>query len=369
MKTAPFVGAQMVLRNGDPLDKLRLGNSNMAALSSSTGEFNAHNKAELLNVITGFMRAMSSGEVVPAERSALASSGALADERRERREILAAAFQDPNKWAALGSALAARIEENRARQGFLRNVAIGSTLRQGEVARHVMPSWDAMAVIATSSSNVGYQLIRNKVYEAAEFELIANLRAEALDIEQVSGDLLDDLYEQGVDAIMVAEDRLWKKAADKAVGVINPLEYISGQLTPGNLARVRAAVTGWNLPASTAIISNDFWTDIIANPDFHEFLDPVTKYDLAMNGTLGTLVGLNLLTDAFRNPNQKVLNNGELYVVSSPEHHAAYTDRGGIRSTPTDGANSGNTTRGWLLSEMFSFVLANPRSVAKAQRI
>lgn len=369
MKNNPFGGAQMVLRSGDPIEQLRFGNSNMAALSSSTGEFNAHDKKELMRGITQLMAAMASGDVCRPEQSALASSSEMAQAKRDRREILAAAFADPQKWSALGSSIATRVDEARARQGFLRNIAQGQTLRQGDVARVHMPSWDAVAVVATSSSSVGYQPIRQKVFEATEFELIANLRCEALDIEQVSGDLLDDLYEQGVDSLMVKEDKLWKSAADKAVGIVNPLEYIAGQLTPGNLARVRQSVTDWNLPATTAIIANDFWSDIIANTDFHEFLDPITKYDLAMHGQLGTLVGLNLMTDAFRNPNQKVLNRGELYVVSNPENHAAYTDRGGIRSTPTDGSNQGNTSKGWMLSEMFSFVLANPRSVAKGQRI
>jgi len=226
-----------------------------------------------------------------------------------------------------------------------------------------------VAVTATSAASVGYQLIRNKMFEAAEFEIIANLRCEQLELEQVSGDLLDELYNQGLDSVMVAEDRLWKKAADKAVGLINPLEYIVGQLGPGHLARIRQSVTDWNLPAATAIIANDFWADIIANPDFHEFLDPVTKYDLALHGQLGTLVGLNLLTDAFRQPNQKVLNRGEIYVVSSPEHHAVYTDRGGVRSTPTSGADHGNTTKGWMLNELFSFTLANAKSIAKGQRV
>lgn len=369
-KNNPYAGSTMVLKNGDPLESLRFDNGKGSlALSSSTGEFNANDKGELIRAISGLMKAVSSGDVVPVERSARANSAELAEARQAKRDVLAAALSDAGNWAALGSSIAARINEARARQGFLRNISLGQTLRTGEIARIAMPAWTAMAVVATSASMVGYQVIRNKVFEAVEFELIANLRVEALDIEQVSGDLLDDLYEQGVDSIMVQEDKLWKKAADKAVGIVNPLEYIVGQLTPGNLARVRQAVTDWNLPATTAIIANDFWTDIIANPDFHEFLDPITKYDLAMHGQLGTLVGLDLLTDAFRNPNQKVLNKGELYVVSNPENHAAYTDRGGIRSVPTDGASHGNTTKGWLLSEPFSFVLANPRSVAKAQRI
>ncbi len=374
-KANPYAGAQLVLKNGDPLESLRfqgkMGEKRELALSSSTGEFNANNTKDLIQAISQLMSAQASGAIVPAYQSALSSSEQYTKELTERREILAAAYNDTtgNKWAALGANIATQLQEQRNREGFLRRIAVGQTLRQGDIARVTVPAWDAVAVVATSSSEVGYQTIRNKVFQPEEFEINANLRVEQLDIEQVSGDILEDVYNQGLDAIMVAEDRLWKKAADMTVGVTNPLNYIAGQLTTQILATIRQGVSDWNLPATTAIISNDFWSDVIGSPDFAQFLDPVTKYDLALHGYLGTLIGMSLLTDAFRQPNQKVLNRGEIYVVASPENHAAYTDRGGVRSTPTSGADNGSTTRGWLMSEMFSFLLANPRSVSKGRRV
>ncbi len=369
-RTNPMAGAQLVLKNGDPLTELRLGKSGMRSLSSG-GEFNAHDKKELVQMIGQLMAEANGGQVVPEYKSAIASSQEYGQMLQERREILAAAYNDTTgeKWAALGSSIAMQLQEQRNREGFLRRIAIGATIKQGEIPRISMPAWDQVAIVATSSSSVGYQLMRSKVFTPGEFELLANIRVENLDIEQVSGDLLDEGYNQGLDALMVGEDRLWKKAADLAVGVVNPLNYIVGNLTTQMLATIRQAVTNWNLPATNAIISNDFWSDVIGSNDFATFLDPVSKYDLVLNGYLGTLVGMNLITDAFRQPNQKVLNRGEIYVISSPENHAGYTDRGGVRSTPTSGADQGNTTKGWLLSELLAFVLANPRSVAKGQRV
>lgn len=370
MRKNPFAGAQLVLKNGDPISELKFGRSNQRALSSN-GEFNASDKADLVKAITSLMTSVSSGDVVPEYKSAVASSGEYAQMIQERREVLAAAYADSTgeKWAALGASIALQLQEQRNREGFLRRIAVGQTLKQGEIPRIAMPSWDAVAIVATSSSNVGYQIVRSKVFTPGEFEILANLRVENLDIEQVSGDLLDEAYNQGLDAIMVGEDRLWKKAADLSVGVVNPLNYISGTLTTQMLATIRQSVTDWNLPATNAIISNDFWSDVIGSNDFATFLDPVSKYDLVLNGYLGTLVGMNLVTDAFRQPNQKVLGRGEIYVIASPENHAAYTDRGGVRSTPTSGADQGNTTKGWLISELLSFILANPRSVAKGKRV
>ncbi len=359
----PYAAAQVVLKNGDPLTELRFSGSSHRALDERSGEFNANDKRELLRSISKMFEAQSSGEIrrqTSAERMA---------EIEMRREVVVAAHADPEKWAALGADLAVQIQEQRNREGFLRRVAIGQDLKQGQLPRVNVPMWDAMAVVATGPANVQFQLIRNKQFLPAEFEIVANLRCDRLEMEQVGGDILDNLYNQGLDSVMVKEDKLWKASADLTVGVVNPLNFIGGLLTPQILATIRQGVTDWNLPATTAIISNDFWADIVGSTDFATMLDPVTKYDLVMNGELGTLVGMSLLTDGFRQPNQKVLNRGEIYVLSTPEHHGCYSDRGGVRSEPTTGADSGNTSRGWLLSEILSWTLANPRSVSKGRRV
>lgn len=359
----PYAAAQVVLKNGDPLTELRFSGSSSRALSESTGEFNANDKKELLRSISQMFSAQSSGEIrrqTSAER---------AEDVQLRREVVVAAYADADKWASLGADLAVQIQEQRNREGFLRRVSVGQDLKQGQLPRVNVPMWDAMAVVATGPANVQFQLIRNKQFFPSEFEIIANLRCDRLEMEQVGGDILDNLYNQGLDSVMVKEDKLWKASADLTVGVVNPLNYIGGQLTPQILATIRQGVTDWNLPATTAIMSNDFWTDIVGSAEFAAMLDPVTKYDLVMNGELGTLVGLSLLTDGFRQPNQKVLNRGEIYVLSTPEHHGCYSDRGGVRSEPTTGADSGTTARGWLLSEILSWTLANPRSVSKGRRV
>lgn len=366
--TNHFQGARMVLANGAPIEDLRLGKGRELALSSSTGEINASNVQDAARIIGDLMKAVSSGQIVPSHMAPQEGMSA-AHASQERREILIEAMQDATKWNALGASLAQRIEEQTARDGFVRKLMIGNTLRQGEFQRVPMPAYDTLAVVATSQANVGYQTIRQRMFQPSEFEIIANVRVENLDIQQVNGDLLDHAYNDGLNAIMVAEDRLWKKAADASVGTVNPLELIAGELTPKHLGRLRQQVARWNLPATTVLLSNDYWADVIGSNDFATFFDPITKYDLVMNGQIGTLVGMNIITDAFRQPNQKVLEPGEIYVVADAQNHGAYSTRGGIQSTPTTGADHGNSTRGWFMSSPFSLVLANIRSVAKARRL
>lgn len=356
-----FGNVSAVLSNGAPIEDLRLGRSQSRALDKASGEVNGVSKQDIISAIAGMVAEASSGNITqhsPAEASAA------------RRALLAEALADQSgqQWAALGSGLAEEITEQADREGFLRRISQGQTLRQGEVPRVPMPSHTAQAVVATSSSSVGYQTIRQRVFTPDEFEIIANVRVESLDLEQVNGDLLDKAYNQGLESIMVAEDRLWKTAADATVGTINNLEYISGELTTRNLANLRQGVARWNVPVTTALIANDYWADITGSNDFATKMDPITKYDLITNGQLSGLLGMTFITDAFRQQNQKVLNAGDLYVVSDAQNHAAYSTRGGVRSTPTNGANEGNTSRGWQLANPFSFVLANARSVVKGKR-
>ncbi len=366
----PYAGA-MVLKNGDPITDLRFGKSQSGSrmLDEQTGEINAGSKADAVKIISQLMALANSGEI-QKQGPQVSNSAARSQELEERRELLAAAKNDPALWASLGASVALQIQEQRDRMGFMRRILQGTTLRQGDLSRIIVQQYDATAVVATSSAKVEYQVIRsNGGLPIPEFEIIGNLRVENIDLQQIGGDLLDNVYNQGIQAIMVGEDRLVKAALDATVNTRNAITYISGSLTPAVLGTLRQQVAGWGLPATTALISNDYWADIMGSTEFSSFLDPITKYDLVMNGQIATLVGMTLITDAFRAPNQKVLERGDIYVLTEPENLGGYTDRGGVVATPTSGADSGNTTRGWLLSEVLGVAITNPRGCAKGKRV
>ncbi len=359
----PMRGAQVTLRDGSPIEDLRINGSQM--LSASTGEINASSKIDLLGQIGKLLTAATNGEFVHSNSSVQTSLS-----QEDKAELLREAAADTTgaKWASLGSSIVGSIEDRAEREGLLRKVCKGATVRQGDIARIELKQHMAEAVIATGPTDFGYRQLRGRVYTPAEFEIKANLRVSKMDLDQINGDLLDRAQQDGLSAIMVKEDRLWKDACDKAVGAANDITYLSGDLTPRLLSMLKTQVTRWPLPATTAVMANDFWNDIIGNAEFSGALDPVSKYDLITTGRLGTLLGMELITDGFRAPEHRVLKDGEIYVVADQDYHAMYTTRGGTQSVPTSGANQGNTDRGWLLSSTFSFTLANTRSVAKAVR-
>ena len=102
--------------------------------------------------------------------------------------------------------------------------------------------------------------------------------------------------------------------------------------------------------------------------DWSGLINPVAQHELLLTGQLGTVLGMEVISDAFRHEQHKVLSSGEMYVIGAPENHGQYSDRGGIESQPLDGSNEAVPGRGWFMTESLSMVIANARSVAKGKR-
>ena len=73
-------------------------------------------------------------------------------------------------------------------------------------------------------------------------------------------------------------------------------------------------------------------------------------------------------TDAYRTAPLKVLDQGDVYIVSGPEYHGGFADRGPVESSELDGAYEGVNARGWYLVETIAMLVHNARSVVKGKR-
>lgn len=354
------------LKGGAPItdlrfDAKRLGQKMDLAIASN-GELNAHNKPELIEAITNLVEAASQGKI-EIDSTADRHSSTSVD---LRRRVVAAINNDSTgtRLAQAGVSLAAEIDETAAREGLLRNILQEDTLKQGQFPRTRVKKLDVVAVVAHSAAELAPQFVREKNIFPPEFYIDANLEIENLDIHQSTGDLLEEKYVEGLQAIMVQEDRLLFEAADISAGFPNPLLYMTGGLDLTYFSQLRNTVLGWGVPAGMAVISYDLWTDIITDADFAGAFDPVSKYEIILTGQLGTILGLPIRTDGYRPAELRVLNPGRMYVFSSKEYLGTYTNRGGVESTPITGALRGRPTKGWYLTEVFSMLLANTRSVA-----
>ena len=329
---------------------------------ASNGEINASNMADVLQQMTKLMSAKASGQIVRSQPTH--------EEKQSSRVVLASAYADPTgkKWAMLGANIADGIKQQAEREGFMRRLLVGNTLEMGQTPRFNVHENNAVAVVATSPAEIEYQVIRNKSFTPDEFHLVANLMVDDIDIQQIAGDILERTYNDGLESIMTGEDRIWKNMADATAGVKNPVTFIGSTLSPSILAQIRSGVSDWNIPATTMLLANDLWNDIVGNAEFHRMFSDVHRYDVILNGQVGTLLGMTIITDAYRSASQKVLDRGELYAVGSPEYHGAYTDRGGVIPSPLDGSQQGSTGKGWFLKELLSMAIVSPHSVSIGRR-
>ncbi len=325
------------------------------------GELNASSKKDLLQQQLKLLAATASGEVE------------MADTRRQReavnRQLVAAAMVDMDAHKELGEVMAADLYQAQNRRGFTRKYLARQDLVNGQIPMVKMRLKDTTAVYVTSPTKVESQVVRDKLFTPPEVIIEARPFIEQREINTSSGDVLQEKYMEAMEAIMVGEDRLWYQMANETVGLDNLLTVISGTLSPITLAEVRNNVSRWNLPVPHLLMASDLYNDIIGDQDFIQAIEPVARHELIMTGELAVLYGMAITSDAYRHQQHRVLSQGEFFALSDTTTHGQYTDRGGIDTEVTTTATEKVAGRGWVMTESFSAVIANTRSVAKGYRV
>lgn len=325
------------------------------------GELNADNDAELTRRIV--------------ELAALAASGKLQDaveevaSAEERREIFYDAWDNPQKWAELGTDIAASIVDTVARQGVMRRVLSRADVNRGSIPRIRVRHRNVEAVVTNSPSSLGLQMPRDSYVYPDEIYVRAEPYIEDKDIEQGSPDLLTEKHADAIESIMVNEDRILKRGLDRAATLMNEVKVWSGAFSPSIAASLQREVTGWSLPVSMLMMSLDLLSDLQEATAWQGVFSPIAQTEILTTGRIGIIYGMDVWTDGLRNPRLRVLNGGEAYVTSAPETLGAYTDRGPVKSTPRGIEHTGVPGRGWSMSELITVTVANPRAVARGRRI
>ena len=118
--------------------------------------------------------------------------------------------------------------------------------------------------------------------------------------------------------------------------------------TPAVLAAMQNQVGRWATPPANLLISYDIWQDIIATHEFANYFDQVTKHELILEGRLGSIFGMQIITDGFRYESLQVLQPGEVFMTSSPVTLGTITQVKELDSRAIDFYNQGVSARGWF---------------------
>src|SRR6266481_5982133 len=291
-----------------------------------------------------------------------------------RNQKLSAAFYTQNNsrpWANMGAAVSADLSEAADREGFMRRLLLKVDVANGTIPRIRVKQKNIIALIASSGLDNRPVYLRDKYITPPEFYIKHNIRVEEREIVQGSGDILEDKFFETQEGIMVQEDRKFISLLNDTIGIANSNQLLAGGLSPATLSQMRTQILQWNLPASTLLIASDVLNDIVGQGanTFGGYFDPVSQFEIVQTGMIGTLMGMQVITDSYRAPTLKVLNAGDIWVLSNPEMLGAFTDRGPVQSQEVNSYMEGSPARGWNFFELLSMTITNQRSAVHGSRV
>jgi hypothetical protein len=340
---------------------------------NNQNELNAANSQDALKMIASLLTQMSSGAVVT--EADVETADELAATAQDRREMLTAAYKDDDNtaWREIGATIAGKLTEHADREGFMRNLLMRGEVAQGSRPRFEVRVKDARAIKAVGPTQTSLSIVRDKYIETDEFQIKATPYVYTNDLNQGSGDLLDNAYLDALEQIFKTEDETFYTMARAASGsaAANSTIYMSGAFSNLYLGDLVGALQAWGVTASTLLMATDILNDITVQGQFPDnFFDPVTKLEIIQTGRIGSIFGLGLITDAYRHPKMRVLSKGDVFALGAPDQLGGYTDRGPVTSLPLNAANSqGVSGKGWHMEETVSMVMHNSRAVSYAAKL
>jgi len=336
---------------------------NRYATASGDRELNAMSKKDAMAQIGGLLRsAQEGGGLRTAEVDQKAS--------QERWASFKAAYNDKqsNKFEVLGEVMSDEIWETLGREGFSNKLLAIQNIGKGATGRVRVRRKDVVAWQVTSDVKVQENRIRQPWVYPPEFYINCFILIEDKEIEQSSADILDEKFQDGLEAVLVREDKITKALLDRSIVAFNDAVYYSN-FTPTVFTTIRTQVNRWGTPAQNMILAWDVWDDIISDPDFVAWWDPVTKHELVLEGHLGRLLSVELHTDGLRYPTLQVLNPGEVYITGSPIAVGSKVIRKELDSRAIDTYNQGRPARGWFMHTIQSQIIINGRATSGAKRL
>ena len=333
---------------------------NQRGTESGDRQINASSNRDLANQISAAIKRARSGEV----RHQADSSA------KERFATFKAAYEDRSNgaWEKLGEVFSDEIWETLGREGFTGKVLATQNVKRGDTARVRVRKKDIVAFQITSDVKVQESRIRQDWFYPPDFTIACNVVIEDKEIAQNSADILDEKFQDGLEAQLVREDLITKALLDRAATTFNDLIFYTS-FNPTIAATLHEQVNRWGVWASTLLIAWDVTTDMLSDPDFQQAWDPVTKHELILEGSIGRLYGMDIHTDGLRYPTLQVLNSGDIYATAAPVTVGAKTIREELKSKAIDLYATGRAARGWFLSQIQGQIVVNGRGVAAARRL
>jgi len=343
----------------------RDGGEKFYASTANGFEINASSKKDFMLQVASLLDQFGG-----ATRRHASTGREAAAKMAQNNQELAAAYHDRSgdTFQLLGEVVTDQIVETSERQGFARTILGVRPLGKGEDAKVPVRKRDVYAFMATVDSKTTAQEIRQPYLYPPIFGIDAYIIIEEADIQGAPFDLLDAKYQDGLIAMMVREDLILRQLMLDAAPLFNDRVFF-GNFNPASLAQMQNQVSSWGAPAANLLIAYDLWQDIISNNDFVNWFDPVHQHELILEGRLGTLLGMQILTDGFRYDSLRVLQQGEAFVTAAPGNLGVIIEQTPPEAKAIDLAVLGQAARGWFIHAGEGMIVGNARAVCFGQRV
>lgn len=159
------------------------------------------------------------------------------------------------------------------------------------------------------------RLLTTKSDNEMEGDVVLNFKRDAL--SNRAEEMKEQMHKASTDHY-VREDRRLFELIRENLPPSQIIERSWNEFSPKLLSEVRAVITDQQVPATNCVFSTDFWNHFIGNHDFVCMIDPEIRHERVLQGFLASMFGMSLQSDAFRHPEHKFLNRGELFVFADP---------------------------------------------------
>jgi hypothetical protein len=347
-----------------------LGRGAGERLYGANGQINASSDKELIEKIGLLLEGAQGRERTGSDR--LFERGPTDEYSRFaqlRTDAIRQAQADPDGrgFRILGEVLGDEVYETLGRQGFARQCLMVREFEEDETNRVKIRKKDVSALVSTTAINAPQQMMRQFYVYPGEYYIKGYVSVEEKELAQAGSEMLDDKFQDLLEQIMVQEDKIVKNRWDDQVGILNP-GLTFNTFTPLLFSQGAISIDSYGLPCTRAVMAWDMWNDIRAEPEFESYFDPVHKHALILEGKIGSIMNVQLITDGFRYDTLRVLNDGEIYFLGPKVAVGVIGQRTSLQTRPTDRYNMGQAARGYFAFQIQSTVTF-PRAVTRGRRI
>ena len=284
-------------------------------------------------------------------------------EAEQRRQILAAAVQDPEGFAILGQELLLPIKDLVDYEGWVRKIYRVRPLAQGEFFRLAKDVRSTAWVIGQDGQGIEARLF-GRFVTPSEFKIGSFPTVDISDIYTMNYDVLDRAQDTARQEVELEEDKRGRALLDVASQTLNNVTTFA-TLGVAAFEDIRFQVERWRLVVEKFLINRQELSDIVKTMSAQ--VDPVTERELILAGYIGSFLNSMIITAAGTGV-EEVVPAGTVYGITGPEYLGEMGIRVELFSEPFNMFAMQRFVKGWAYGEIIGFAISNTRSVAKGTK-